>query len=180
MSGIAWSIGGHGREDWLMDEEARRTIASYTTYPEAERAVDHLSDPGFPVQRLAIRQDVRLVEQMTGRMGLGGAALHGAASRAPIGGISGLLNQLDLLVPGLLLALYGLVLRALVGALSGLLVNAAQRGRRDFAPVSCTQPGRYDVATDEAVQLPAELRSGTGTGSGARKGGLPRSGPAAT
>ncbi|MCX4978201.1 hypothetical protein [Streptomyces sp. NBC_00620] len=81
---------------------------------------------------------------------------------------------------GLLLALYGLVLRALVGALSGLLVNAAQRGRRDFAPVSCTQPGRYDVATDEAVQLPAELRSGTGTSSGARKGGLPRSGPAAT
>lgn len=72
-----------------MDEEARRTIASYTTYPEAERAVDHLSDPGFPVQRLAIRQDVRLVEQMTGRMGLGGAALHGAASRAPIGGSPG-------------------------------------------------------------------------------------------
>lgn len=72
-----------------MDEEARRTIASYTTYREAERAVDHLSDPGFPVQRLTIRQDVRLVEQMTGRMGHGGAALHGAASGAPIGGSPG-------------------------------------------------------------------------------------------
>ncbi|WP_371543656.1 general stress protein [Streptomyces sp. NBC_00554] len=58
-------------------------------YREAERAVDHLSDPGFPVQRPAIRQDVRLVEQMTGRMGHGGAALHGAASGAPIGGSPG-------------------------------------------------------------------------------------------
>ncbi|MGW1901236.1 general stress protein, partial [Streptomyces hirsutus] len=31
-----------------MNEQARRTIASYTTYQEAERAVDHLSDQGFP------------------------------------------------------------------------------------------------------------------------------------
>lgn len=37
-----------------MNEQVRRTIASYTTYQEAERAVDHLSDQGFPVERVAI------------------------------------------------------------------------------------------------------------------------------
>lgn len=159
-----------------MKEQARRTIASYTTYQEAERAVDHLSDQGFPVERVAIiGQDVRLVEQVTGRMGYGGAALHGAASGALpgalIGWIFGLLNWLDPVVSGLLLALYGLVFGALVGALLGLLVHAAQGGRRDFASVSFMQPDRYDVVVDdavadEAVRLLAELPSGTGTGTG--------------
>ncbi|MEV7341189.1 hypothetical protein [Streptomyces sp. NPDC093544] len=93
-----------------------------------------------------------------------------------------MLNRLDPLVSGLLLTLYGLVFGALVGALPGLLVNAAQRGRGDFASVRCLQPSRYDVAADEAVQLPAELPSGTGTStsSGAWKSSRPRSGPAAT
>ncbi|MGW3417335.1 general stress protein [Streptomyces phaeochromogenes] len=175
-----------------MNEQARRTIASYTAYQAAERGVDHLSDQGFPVERVAIvGQDTRLVEQVTGRMGHGGAVLHGAASGALpgalIGWIFGLLNWLDPVVPGLLLALYGLVFGALVGALLGLLVHAAQRGRRDFAPVSSMQPSRYDdvaddALADEAVRLLAELPGGTGAGtsSGAWKSSHPRNGPAVT
>jgi len=88
-------------------------------------------------------------------------------------------------VSELLLALYGLVFGALVGALLGLLVHAAQRGRRDTARVSFMQPSRYDVVADdavtgEAVQLRAELPSGTGTStsSGAWQSSRPRSGPA--
>ncbi|WP_330261024.1 general stress protein [Streptomyces sp. NBC_00539] len=175
-----------------MNEQARRTIASYATYQEAERAVDHLSDQGFPVERVAIiGQDLRLVEQVTGRMGNGGAALHGAASGALpgalIGWIFGVLNWLNPVVSGLLLALYGLIFGALVGALLGLLVHAAQRGRRDFASVSSMQPSRYEVVADEAVadeavRLLAALSSGTGTStsSGASKSSVPRSGSTAT
>ena len=32
----------------------RRTVASYDDYPQAERAVDYLSDHGFPVEHVAI------------------------------------------------------------------------------------------------------------------------------
>ena len=32
---------------------ARRTVASFATYEEAERAVDRLADPNFPVQPVA-------------------------------------------------------------------------------------------------------------------------------
>ena len=61
----------------------RRTIASYDSYREAERAVDYLSDNGFPVQRLAIiGSDLKLMEQVVGRMNYGGAALRGAGSGA--------------------------------------------------------------------------------------------------
>ncbi|WP_188113952.1 general stress protein [Streptomyces apricus] len=177
-----------------MNEQPRRTVASYTTYQEAEKAVDHLSDRGFPVERVAIvGRDVQLVEQVTGRMGPGGAALHGAASGALpgalIGWIFGLLNWLDPVVSGLLLALYGLIFGALVGALIGLLTHLSQRGRRDFASVSFMQPSRYDVVVDDtvaadAVRLLAELPAGTGADTGTdsrmRKGGRPHGGPAVT
>ncbi|MCZ4602235.1 glycine zipper family protein [Streptomyces sp. Lzd4kr] len=135
-----------------MNEQARRAIASYP--------------------------------QETGRMGSGGAILRGAASGtlpgALLGWIFGLLNWLDPVVSGLLLALCGLVFGALVGALPGLLVHAAQRGRRDFASASFMQPSRYDVVAADALRLLAEPPSGTGTRSGAWKSSRPRSGPAVT
>ncbi|MGW3724403.1 general stress protein [Streptomyces sp. NPDC000851] len=175
-----------------MNEQARRTIASYPTYQEAERAVDHLSDQGFPVERVAIiGQDVRLVEQVTGRLGYGGAALHGAASGALpgvlIGWIFGLLNWVNPVLSGLLLALYGLIFGAIVGALFGLVLHAAQGGRRDFASIRSMQPSRYDVMADEDVADEAvRLLAGPDSGGDATKAdggwrsGRPHGGPAAT
>ncbi|MFD5280428.1 general stress protein [Streptomyces rubrogriseus] len=144
-----------------MTEEHRRPIASYETYREAERAVDHLSDQGFPVDRVAIiGQDIRLVEQVTGRLGFGGSALQGAASGALpgalIGWLFGLVNWLDPVVSALLLALYGLIFGAVVGALFGLLMHSLQAGRRDFASFRSMQPSRYEVVVDEAVADEAE------------------------
>ncbi|MFJ9904721.1 general stress protein [Streptomyces sp. NPDC101152] len=173
-----------------MAEQARSVIASYATYQEAERAVDHLADQGFPVQKVAIiGQDVRLVEQVIGRMGYGGAALHGAATGALpgalVGWIFGLLNWLNPVVSGLLLALYGLIFGAVVGALFALLLHAAQGGRRDFAAVRSMEPSRYDVVADEdvadeAARLVAGLdsRAGATTESASPRGPRPRSNPA--
>ncbi|MFJ4469587.1 general stress protein [Streptomyces sp. NPDC089424] len=170
-----------------MTEPAHRTVASYATYQEAERAVDHLADQGFPVQKVAIiGQDVRLIEQVIGRMGYGQAALHGAANGALpgvlVGWIFGLLNWLNPVVSGLLLALYGLIFGAFVGALVALLLHAAQGGRRDFASVRSMVPSRYDVVadedvTDEAVRLVAGLdsRAGANTESASSRGRRPRS-----
>src|SRR4051794_16070453 len=63
----------------------RRMVASYDSYPEAQRAVDYLSDRRFPVERVAIvAEDLRFVEQVTGRMGYGKAALQGAGLGALI------------------------------------------------------------------------------------------------
>ncbi|WP_405626051.1 hypothetical protein OG933_07405 [Streptomyces sp. NBC_00016] len=139
-----------------MTEHYRRPVASYKTYREAERAVDHLSDHEFPVERVAIiGEDLRLVEQVTGRMDYGRAALHGAASGAPpgalIGWLFGLVNWLDPVVSALLLALYGLIFGAIVGALFGMLLHTLQGGRRDFVSIRSMQPSRYEVVVDEQV-----------------------------
>jgi hypothetical protein len=43
---------------------SRRTVASFGDYQSAERAVDYLSDHGFPVDRTAIvARDLKLIEQ---------------------------------------------------------------------------------------------------------------------
>jgi hypothetical protein len=125
-------------------------VASFTIYREAERAVDLLSDRGFPVERIAIvGRDLQLVEQVTGRMGYGQAALRGALQGAVLGllfgWLFGLFNWIDPVVASFSLAFYGLVFGAVVGALLGLLTHAMTGGRRDFASVSGMQASRYDV-----------------------------------
>jgi hypothetical protein len=150
----------------------RVPIASYGSYSEAERAVDHLSDRGFPVQRTAIiGRDVQLVEQIIGRLGLGGAALRGAGSGALtgllIGWLFGLFNWFTPVLATLTLALYGLVFGAIVGAVFGLVAHALQGGRRDFASIRAMAPTRYEVVADaevadEARAMLAELPTATG------------------
>jgi hypothetical protein len=61
-------------------------VASFDRYTEAERAVDFLADRRFPVERVSIvGRDLEYVEQITGRMTYGRAALNGALTGALIG-----------------------------------------------------------------------------------------------
>lgn len=171
-----------GRKDWAMLEKPRRPVDAYETYQGAEHTVDHLSDQGFPVERVAvIGQDVRLVEHVIGRMDYGWAALHGAASGALpgalIGWLFGLVDWVDPLVCALLVALYGVIFGAIVGALFGLLLlllytlrgssrddgevrrpDRAGPGAsgRGFAPVRSMQPSRYVVVANAGGPQPAE------------------------
>jgi len=48
---------------------AWNTVARFDDYEDAQRAVDRLSDDGFPVANLdIIGTDLRLVERVTGRL----------------------------------------------------------------------------------------------------------------
>lgn len=136
--------------------DSRHVLASYGSYAEAQRAVDYLSDEGFPVERVSIvAEDLRFVERVTGRKGYGQAALQGAGSGALIGAFFGfflgLLSLIDPLVSALLVALYGLVFGAILGAILGLLSHALSGGQRDFSSVGGMEAGRYDVVADEEV-----------------------------
>lgn len=144
----------------------RRPIAVFDNYADAERAVDRLSDLGFPVERVAIiGHDLRMVEQVTGRLNYGGAALKGAASGALpgalIGWIFGLFDLINPLVASVVLAVYGLIIGAVIGAVLGLVMHALQRGRRDFDAITTMVPSRFEVvvdeeAADEAARLLAD------------------------
>jgi hypothetical protein len=134
----------------------RRVIGSYTEYADAERAVDYLSDRGFPVERVTIvGHDLRLIEKVLGRVGYKEAMLRaasgGALTGVLIGWIFGLFNWVDPVLAGLLLALYGLIFGAIFGAVFGAVAHWAQGGRRDFASIRVMLPSRYDVLVDSEV-----------------------------
>src|SRR3954464_15875907 len=86
-SGDSLGLGGAG-----VAPGATVPVATYPDYPSAQRAVDYLSDNRFPVERTAIvGTDLRLVENVLGRLTTARAALAGAASGAWFGLFIGLL-----------------------------------------------------------------------------------------
>lgn len=142
----------------------KTTVASYTSYAEAERAVDYLSDKGFPVEHVAIvGSGLRTVEQVAGRLTVGRAALAGAGQGAMLGLLFGLLFGLFFEGPEFFgVVLYGLILGTIFGTIFGALAQAAQGGRRDFASVKGMQAANYDVQVEHehsarAKQLIVEL-----------------------
>jgi hypothetical protein len=147
----------------------RTTIAAYDSYSDAERAVDHLSDNGFPVERASIvGRDLRWVEEVTGRVTSGRAALNGALSGALvgllIGWLFGVFDWFNPVVAAGWLVFDGLWFGALVGALAGLLAHALAGGRRDFSSVARVEADSYEVQVDEelageANRLIGELKS---------------------
>jgi len=136
--------------------QPRRAVASFKTYAEAERAVDHLADQKFPVERVSIvARGLKLVEQVTGRRGYLEAALQGLTSGALIGfligWLFGIFNWFEPITSAFWLAIDGLWFGALVGALFGLLLHALSRGRRDFDSVAGLSADRYEVLADDEV-----------------------------
>lgn len=131
-----------------------QSVASYGTYPEAQQAVDRLSDAGFPVEHVDIvGSDLRLVEHVTGRLTSGRAAMYGAGIGAWWGLLFGLLVGLFTTGPEWLgLVLGGLLIGAVFGALFGFFAQWATQGQRDFSSTSGLVAGRYDVvvANDQA------------------------------
>jgi hypothetical protein len=135
---------------------ARRVVATFDTYAQAEAAVDSLADRGFPVEHAQIvGRGLKMVEQVTGRMRPLDAflrgALSGALAGALIGWLFGLFDWTDPIVAAGWLALHGLWIGALVGGATSLIAYLALRGRRDFASVSTLSADRYEVLVDEPV-----------------------------
>ncbi|MEY9212234.1 hypothetical protein NI17_006610 [Thermobifida halotolerans] len=139
-------------------QRGQRLVASFPTYVDAQRLVDEMSDQGFPVEHLRIIGDgVRTVEQVTGRMTKGRAALVGAGAGAWFGLFIGLLFGLFAVGPAWLwVLLVSVAVGALWGAIFGFVAHWATRGQRDFSSVHTLQAERYDVYVDASHAGEAE------------------------
>ncbi|HET6533750.1 MAG TPA: general stress protein [Actinoplanes sp.] len=138
-------------------------VATYPDYASAQRAVDYLSDNKFPVEKVAIvGTDVRLVENVLGRLTIARAALAGAASGAWFGLFIGLLFGIfsDNAWLGVLITC--ILIGAVWGAIFGAIAHAMTGGRRDFTSRSTLAASQYAVtveadAADQARQLLTRL-----------------------
>jgi hypothetical protein len=147
MSGLARTPQGP-------DVTKRPVLASYDDYLEAQKAVDTLSDNGFPVQNVAIvGVDVRIVESVLGRLSWGRAALSGLGTGAWFGLLVGLFVGLFSTTEGSLLPIVGLGLMygAAGGILFGLVSYAFSGGKRDFVSRQQLRAARYDVLCEQDV-----------------------------
>jgi len=147
--------------DRLTARGARTTIAVFERYGDAEQAVDTLADRRFPVDRVSIvARDLRMVEQVTGRMTTARSALNtaltGAALGVVLGFIFGLFNWVDPVISGLALALWGLLVGAIAGAVLGAVAHWATAGRRDFDSVQRLQARAYEVTVDAELAEDAQ------------------------
>lgn len=125
------------------------TIGAYDNYADAQRAVDHLSDNGFPVEHASIvGTDLRLVERVLGRMTVARAALAGAASGAWFGLLIGLLFSIFAVTSWLIAIMAGVLIGAAWGAIFGAVAHGMTGGRRDFTSTRSLQARQYAVVVD--------------------------------
>ena len=128
------------------------TVARFADYASAQQAVDYLSDNGFPVQRSAIiGTDLRLVENVLGRLTVGRAFVAGLASGAWFGLFVGFLFTLFSSSSWIGILLASVLVGALWGGIFGALSHALTRGQRDFTSRSSLQAGEYAVTVDAEV-----------------------------
>ncbi|GAA5512544.1 hypothetical protein Dcar01_01258 [Deinococcus carri] len=142
------------RSALIPDQSARMNVATYATYPEAQRAVDYLSDQRFPVERMAIvGEGLQTVEQVTGRLDWGRAAGLGFGQGLFLGLFIGLLFGLLGLGGGNILyaVAYGMVMGAITGLVWGLVSYALSGGRRDFTSIGGMRAERYVILADADV-----------------------------
>src|SRR4249920_4187473 len=107
-------------------------IGSYSTYAEAQRAVDYLSDQEFPVQQVTIvGVDLMQVERVTGRLSwpkvLGGGVLTGAWLGIFVGLVLGFFGH------PMQSLLTGLIAGIIFGLITSAIPYAMAKGTRDFS-----------------------------------------------
>ncbi|MGH8938125.1 MAG: general stress protein [Actinomycetes bacterium] len=146
-----------------------QVVGTYDTYAEAQRAVDFLSDEQFPVQQVSIvGSGLRMVENVTGRLTRGRAALAGAASGAWFGLFVGILLSLfaENGTNAFLLVLSAILYGAAFGAVFGFVGHALSGGRRDFTSRSRIVSSQYELVcvwaeADKAREVLARLDTPT-------------------
>jgi hypothetical protein len=155
--------GGPNAADEARTVPTGDTVGSYTSYLDAQKAVDYLADQQFPVQMVSIvGNELKMVERVTGRLSYPRVALSGALSGMWFGLFVGVLLSFFAPSPGYFSILTSVLMGAAFFMLFGIVTYAMQRGKRDFTSTSQVVATSYDVvvsveAAHEARRLLQQL-----------------------
>lgn len=139
------------------------TVGSYSSYLDAQKAVDYLADQQFPVQLVSIvGNELKMVERVTGRLTYPRVALSGALSGMWFGLFVGVMLSFFSTSDGYFSIMTSVLMGAAFFMLFGIVTYAMQRGRRDFTSTSQVVATNYDVvvafeASHEARRLLQQL-----------------------
>ena len=152
----------------LFELQFPQLLGTYNSYADAQRAVDYLSDKGFPVQNLAIvGTDLRSVERVTGRKDWGTVVNRGLSNGLSIGLLFGVMAMIFYPPETNIYELAAIAIGAgvLISVVFALLGHVMTRGKRDFTSVTQTIATRYEVlcehkVTGQARELLAQMPGG--------------------
>jgi hypothetical protein len=157
-----------GTPGHLFELQFPQSVGLYSSYADAQKAVDYLADERFPVENMAIvGTELRSVERVLGRRSWSTVLGQGVQS-----GIStGLLVAIIMLIFGQPTSWFLLIVSALaVGIAIGVGFSAAayalSRGKRDFTSVTQIIATKYEVLCEHKVA--AQAREMLGQMPGAR------------
>lgn len=165
MSNIfgAPKAGGPNGPDEFRTVPAGDTVGSYSSYLDAQKAVDYLADQQFPVQLVSIvGNDLKMVERVTGRLSYPRVALSGALSGMWFGLFVGVMLSFFSPTGGYFSIVTSVLMGAAFFMLFGIVTYAMQRGKRDFTSTSQVVATNYDVvvafeASHEARRMLQQL-----------------------
>ena len=165
MSNIfgAPKAGGPNGPDEFRTVPTGDTVGSYTSYLDAQKAVDYLADQQFPVQLVSIvGNDLKMVERVTGRLSYPRVALSGALSGMWFGLFVGVMLSFFSPTGGYFSIVTSVLMGAAFFMLFGIVTYAMQRGKRDFTSTSQVVATNYDVvvafeASHEARRMLQQL-----------------------
>lgn len=144
MTGMAAAIGRRAGPVPPAGEQV--SLGSYTSYAEAQRVVDYLADHDFEVETTQIiGSDLRMVEQITGRLTWPRAVLSGVAGGAWFGVFVGLLLRILTTASFARAMGFGLCWGVVFGGVFAAVGFGLTRGQRDFTSRSATVPSRFEV-----------------------------------
>ena len=137
----------------------RTAVASFNRYADAERAVDRLVAARFPVHRTAlVGGDVKLVEEVTGRLRASRCVVLGALGGAWLGALMAMfavVAQRPVPAATALLLAWGVLLGTVFGAALGAGAYVAAGRDCDFTSRRRLVAGRYELYADDQVAEPA-------------------------
>lgn len=130
--------------------EYPRSLDTFDSYADAQKAVDYLADNEFPVEDVMIvGTDLKQVERVSGRLTTRKVLLGGLLSGIWIGVFVGLIFAMFDGGEGLVQRLVSTVLiGAAFGVIWAWLGYRSTGGQRDFTSVSQVVASRYEVLTE--------------------------------
>lgn len=126
--------------------EAGETVASFTNYEGAQKAVSSLIAADVPAKEIAIvGQGLRSIERITGRLGYGAAARSGAVNGLVLGVLFAFIFVLGTPTVAIQAFVGVLLVGIAIGMLMSIILYSFVRRRRDFASVMQVVADHYEV-----------------------------------
>src|SRR5580765_3294068 len=137
----------------IFELEFPQSVGVYATYPEAQKAVDYLSDQKFEVRNLCVvGTDLKSVERVLGRRSWGSVLQQGVMSGLSTGVLIAVVMLLFVQVSSFLLLLVTALAIGIAVSLAFAAVSyALTGGKRDFTSVTQTIATKYEILCEHRV-----------------------------